>query len=71
MIEFDFIEFNNNLQKDLIDAQSLINEIESAELNGMFNYKTNALYDEENEFNKMIEVIENELHSSTEEAEKS
>jgi len=26
---------------------------------------------EENEFNKMIEVIENELHSSTEEAEKS
>lgn len=52
MNEFNFIEFYNNLQKDFLDANRLISDIERAEWNEMQYWGQERDYDEEKEFNK-------------------
>lgn len=61
MRDFSFIEFYNNLQKDFLDANSLISEIEESEWNEMYSDgQERDYYDEGKEFNqdRLTETLE-------------
>lgn len=61
MRDFNFIEFYNNLQKDLLDANSLIREIEKSKWNEMYmDDPKSEYYDEGKEFNqvRLTEILE-------------
>lgn len=52
MRDFNFLEFHNNLQKDFLDANSLISDIESSQWDEMYNNEEVDYYDEENDLKK-------------------
>ncbi|MFZ4800044.1 MAG: hypothetical protein ACOYMA_21320 [Bacteroidia bacterium] len=52
MHEFNFIEFYNNIQKDFLDTNSLISDIEKSEFFEMTTSYSERDYDEEKDFNK-------------------
>jgi REase_DpnII-MboI len=58
--KFNFTEFNNNIQKDLIEAKLLINEIEKIEWEEINNREMNPFSNETTDFNKdrLIEVFD-------------
>lgn len=61
MGDFNFLEFRNNLQKDFLDAQSLVNEIENVQLEEMYNHDdVNSMYYTDTDFNKerLVDVLD-------------
>jgi len=60
MREFNFIEFHNNLQKDFLDANRLIIDIERVVWNEMHYSERESDIDQEYEFNKerLVETLE-------------
>jgi hypothetical protein len=63
MREFNFVEFYNNIQKDFLDANQLISDIERAEWDTMHSHEHqehHPYYDEEKEFNqeRLVENLE-------------
>lgn len=52
MQEFDFKEFYENIQKDFLEVNRLISDIEREYWANMYNYTDNYEFDEELEFNK-------------------
>lgn len=60
MRDFNFIEFHNNVQKDFLDANRVISDIESAEWADMHSEPDERGYDDEKDFNKerLVEILE-------------
>lgn len=60
MREFNFVEFQNNLQKDFIDANSIISEIEQSEFAEMFADNPDQIEDEDKDFNqeRLTDILE-------------
>jgi hypothetical protein len=60
MREFNFIEFHNNLQKNFLDANRIISDIENAEWADMHTPPDEREYDQERDFNKvrLVDIIE-------------